>query len=60
MEIVEFTQVEFNELKKLVKNFYLYYENKDDVWNFNNLEDQRQLACGAMQILADKFLYYAI
>lgn len=42
---VEFTQKELNELKKLIDNFLLYYENENDVWNFIDLENQRQLAC---------------
>ncbi|GHT25883.1 hypothetical protein FACS189430_12480 [Bacteroidia bacterium] len=51
---VEFTQKEIEDLKKLISNFNLYYENKDDSWNFNDLEDQRQLACEIVNILTDK------
>lgn len=54
MKTMNFTEHEINDLKKLVENFNLYYENKDNVWNFNDLEDQRQLAAEIVMILTNK------
>jgi hypothetical protein len=51
---IEFTQQEIEDLKKLIVNFNLYYESEDDVWTFNDLEDQRQIACDIVQILNNK------
>ncbi|MDR2126551.1 MAG: hypothetical protein LBP63_06965 [Prevotellaceae bacterium] len=52
---IEFTEQEIKDLKKFVSNLNLYYESEDDVWNFNDLEDQRQLAIEIVRILNDKF-----
>jgi len=51
---IQFTEKEIEDLKKLVSNFNLYYENNDSMWNFNDLEDQRQLAVEIVKILIDK------
>jgi len=51
---IQFTEKEIEDLKKLVSNFNLYYENNDNMWNFNDLEDQRQLAFEIVKILVDK------
>jgi hypothetical protein len=47
MKTIEFT-------KKEIENFNLYYED-DKVWNFNDIEDQRQIAFEIVKILNDKF-----
>ena len=51
---IQFTEKEIEELKKLISNFNLYYENKDITWNFNDLEDQRLIAFEIVKLLIDK------
>ena len=51
---IKFSQQEIVDLKKLISNFNLYYENEENTWNFNDLEDQRQLAVKIVQILDSK------
>jgi translation elongation factor P/translation initiation factor 5A len=53
MKTIEFTEREIEDLRKLVSNFNLYYED-DDEWTFNDLEDQRQLAVEIVIILTNK------
>lgn len=56
MKTIEFTEKEINKLKQRVSTFNLYYEDEDEdnEWNFNDLEDQRQLAVEIIQILNKK------
>jgi len=51
---IQFSEKEIEELKKLISNFNLYYENKDIIWNFNDLEDQRLIAFEIVKLLIDK------
>ncbi|MDR1848096.1 MAG: hypothetical protein LBR17_08305 [Bacteroidales bacterium] len=51
---IEFNEKEIKKLKQLISNFNFFYENENDVWNFADLEDQRQLACEIVKILINK------
>ena len=51
---IEFTEKEVEDLKQLISNFSLYYEDEDGKWNFADLEDQRQLAVEIVKILNNK------
>lgn len=55
MEKVDFTKIEIDNLKQYVSDFNYYYENEDLVWNFNDLDDQRQIAFQIIKILENKF-----
>lgn len=55
MEKLDFTKIEIDNLKQYVLDFNYFYENEDLVWNFNDLDDQRQIAYHIIKILESKF-----
>ena len=48
--ILEFNSTDFEKIVKLINDFDSYYEN-EKVWNFQDLEDQRQIACELIGII---------
>jgi hypothetical protein len=53
MKQIAFTTEELNNLQELISAFYSYYEN-DEVWNFADLDAQREIGLGIVVILAPK------
>ena len=53
MKTIEFSEKEIEELKKLVSDFNSFYEN-EMIWNFTDLDTQREIAVEIIKILEDK------
>jgi hypothetical protein len=53
MEKIEFNETEFQKLKQLLADFNSYYET-EAVWNFQDLDNQREIALQVVQILNNK------
>ena len=53
MKTIEFTEKEIEDLKKLVSEFNLFYDDETE-WNFADLDAQREIAVEIVQILGNK------
>jgi hypothetical protein len=53
MKKIELTEIEFEKIKELISDFNSYYET-EDVWDFQDLDNQREIALEIVQILNDK------
>ena len=58
---LDFSQKEWDNMKRLIDDFQSYYEKDDeedeedeDSWSFTDLDDQREIACQLIWFLADK------
>ena len=48
--ILEFNSTDFEKMLKLINDFDSYYEN-EKVWNFQDLENQRQIGLEVLSII---------
>ena len=56
MKSIIFTADEITNLQKLVSDFNSYYGDENTVWNFDDLENQRQITVEMVKIINGKLL----
>lgn len=54
MKTLNFTNEEFRKLKKLIKELESYYKDYEKPWSFEDVDDQRQIACEMLEIVKPK------
>ena len=51
---LDFSPKEWDNMRRLMDDFQSYYEDEEDSWSFTDLDDQREIACQLIWLLADK------
>jgi len=54
MKTIELTDQEAQDLKQLMQNLETYYGEPDRLWDFQDLDNQREIALEMAKILNDK------
>jgi hypothetical protein len=52
--LLDFSQKEWENMKRLIDDFQSYYEDSEEPWSFDDLDSQREIACELIWLLADK------
>lgn len=48
---IEISSIELEQLKILISNFQSYYEDEEEEWDFQDLDDQRMIAVEIVDVL---------